>query len=83
MKKAEKIEGSTERGLFRFRKIGDRYLVTNDAGEHIFLEQEDFNLLSGGKLGPGNSNYLDLKAMGAIRDGDVPPMLIEKVKRKN
>jgi len=41
-------------GLFRFKKLGKRYLLTNDLGDFIFLKEKEFNKFNQGKL-MGNS----------------------------
>ncbi|HRY52936.1 MAG TPA: His-Xaa-Ser system radical SAM maturase HxsB [Candidatus Portnoybacteria bacterium] len=37
-------------GFFRFKKIGQRYLLTNDEGGYIFLEEKEFNDFLTGKI---------------------------------
>lgn len=54
--------------FFRFRKIADEYLLTNDFGDHLFLKDGDFNDLMSGKID---------------KDGDVYDQLVENNFIKN
>jgi uncharacterized protein len=71
---------------FRFmRWATDEVLVVNDAGEHLFLDSQDFGDLVGHRLSRDRPSYLDLKARHFLLDGTstVPlDLLATKVRTK-
>lgn len=54
---------------FNFRKIKDRYLITNDLGHYYFLSDTEFNNLLQGQLKPGTKIYEDLSNEFFIYEG--------------
>jgi His-Xaa-Ser system radical SAM maturase HxsB len=56
----------TQRNYFRFRKIGEKYLVTNDHGGWVFLDQEGLKGLLQGKIGEENPLFETLKEKGFL-----------------
>ena len=48
---------------FRFRRLGERVLLTNDAGDHAFLSVPEFQAFLDGGLAP------DAACRPALRDG--------------
>ncbi|MBZ9572763.1 His-Xaa-Ser system radical SAM maturase HxsB [Patescibacteria group bacterium] len=50
----------TKTGFFRFKKIGPKYLLTNDVGDFIFLKDKDFKDFQQGKLKNNNPTYQEL-----------------------
>lgn len=55
-------------GFFRFRRLGKRFLVTNDFGRYCFLGVEDFQKFIAGKLDQSGPLYARLARDGFIRD---------------
>jgi His-Xaa-Ser system radical SAM maturase HxsB len=47
-------------GDFRFKKIGDKFLITGDSGNFVFLSQADFENFISGKLDDESLIYQDL-----------------------
>ena len=48
---------------FRFEKFGeDEYLLTNDVGEYIFLQNEDFHHFVNGALDIHSDLFYDIEA---------------------
>jgi hypothetical protein len=47
-------------GFFRYRKVRDRYILTNEAGEWAVLTPEEFGALAGGKIQIGHPRYQEL-----------------------
>ena len=47
-------------GLLRFRKLGKKYLLANDLGDFIFLEEKEFKDFTQGKLKKNNTIYRKL-----------------------
>lgn len=46
---------------FRFERFNqDEYLLTNEAGEFIFLKNDDFQKLADGRLDPQSDLFFDL-----------------------
>ncbi len=55
---------------FRFERIGDRVLLTNLVGEHLFLGSEEFEQLSSGDLPADSPLVRRLRAKHLIRERD-------------
>ena len=55
-------------GFFRFRKLGKRFLVTNDFGRYCFLDEATFQKFVAGKLDKDSDLYGRLARDGFIRD---------------
>lgn len=53
---------------FYFKKIGKRYLLTNDYGQYLFLNKDKFNHFISNKLKKTDKTYLELKDKGFIRN---------------
>lgn len=53
---------------FRFRKINEKYLLTNDVGDYIFLKQADFELYLQNKIDKKSEVYKVLKDKNFISD---------------
>lgn len=59
----------TKVGFFRFKKLIDHYLLTNDTGEHCFLTPERFNLFLEGKVEKNDVDaFAELQSKGFIRN---------------
>lgn len=70
-------------GFFRYKLIGNKYLITNDFGAHMFLDIGDFRKFVEGTL-PGESPvYAALKEKGYIKDYLDFDALVKKWKRRN
>jgi His-Xaa-Ser system radical SAM maturase HxsB len=54
--------------FFRFKKIKDKYLLTNEVGDFIFLEPADFDKFCQGNLGKESSIYKKLKQKNFIAE---------------
>jgi His-Xaa-Ser system radical SAM maturase HxsB len=52
--------------LFRFRKIKDKYLITNDLGHFAFLTETELIQLTDGSLSPGTPLYKSLSDKGFV-----------------
>lgn len=55
-------------GPFRFRRVADKTLITNDLGRHHLLDEAQFRDFVTGALRPGDALYEALKSDGFIRD---------------
>jgi uncharacterized protein len=53
----------------RFRRLGDQVLVTNDAGDHELLTQEEFKQLATAGLPPSSPTLAALREKGLVEDG--------------
>jgi His-Xaa-Ser system radical SAM maturase HxsB len=54
--------------FFRFKKIDDDYLITNDLGHHLFLSPAEFSSFTKGKVKPDTALYDQLKNQGFLKD---------------
>ncbi len=52
---------------FNFKKIGSRYLLTNDIGQYVFLELEDFKGMLKGELDKSTDVYSELWRKGFLK----------------
>jgi His-Xaa-Ser system radical SAM maturase HxsB len=60
---------------YRFERIGERVLVTNMVGEHLFLSGEDFETLAAGELPEDSPLVRRLRAKHVIREeGERAPL---------
>ncbi|MCG8432184.1 MAG: His-Xaa-Ser system radical SAM maturase HxsB [Candidatus Omnitrophica bacterium] len=48
-------------GFFRHRKVGERYLLTNEAGEHILLGEDEFTAFVEGRIRKESYLYSSLR----------------------
>lgn len=55
-------------GPVLFRRLGGRYLLTNDWGNHYWLEAEDFSKYIGGTLEEETPLWHDLRTRGFLRN---------------
>lgn len=69
-------------GFFRWGTIGERVLLTNDAGDWHFLEPADFRSFLAGGVGPGHAAYEALRGKGFLREGLDLESLAERFRRK-
>jgi len=83
--KPPKIEFNSEKaGFCRFKKIkGNKYLLTNDVGEYIILQPQEFKNFLSGKIKETDSLYPILQEQGLIRDKMNFPALISEHQQKN
>src|SRR5262249_2651119 len=62
---------STTYGLlpFRFERFDeDRYVLTNDVGDHALLRNDEFRCLVEKSLDPNSTTYLNLRARNFVSD---------------
>jgi len=50
--------------------LGDKYLLTNETGNYIFLVENEFANFLAGKITSQDSNYQELKDKLFIKDKD-------------
>lgn len=56
-------------GFFRWGRVGGKVLVTNDAGEWLFLTEAELAELLAGKVTEGHARQQEYQAKGLVRDG--------------
>ncbi len=69
-------------GFLRSGKVGDKVVVTNDAGEWVLLDPEDHRVLLAGDLGPEHPLHEELSSRGFLRPTLDLDALAERVGRK-
>jgi uncharacterized protein len=69
-------------GFFRWGRVGDRVVLTNDAGEWELLEPTDFAALLAGELDPSHPLFARLQAKCFVRDGADLDALAARLRRK-
>lgn len=67
---------------FRFGRVADRNIVTNDAGAWHFLDDEAFADLMGGRIIEGHPQFEALRDKGFLREGFDADAFAERVRRK-
>ncbi len=71
-------------GFFRFKKFDkNTYLLTNDVGKYVFIDEKDFKKFITGKLTKKNKTYQELKDNLFIKDENYQNQLIEGFRQKN
>lgn len=68
--------------FFRFGRIGERIVLTNDAAEFILLDEADFNLLLAGQITPEHPAHAELMEKGFLRQGIDLDKLSDRIRRK-
>lgn len=56
-------------GFFRWGQVAGKVLVTNDAGEWAFLEDDELADLIGGRVGSDHARFEEFQSKGLVRDG--------------
>lgn len=74
----EKSQNS-QTGDFRFKKIGQDYLIVNNTGSWLFLKETDFNTLTKGKITPDHELFPVLNKNGFLEIKD--DLLGEQISR--
>ena len=70
-------------GNFYFKKLGNKYLITNQAGDFSIVTPQVFEKLVSGKIDRKDDEYIELKEKGFIRDRAFRWNIAEKFKSKN
>lgn len=63
------LPGLEQAGHFRFRKVGDVILVTNDTGDYEFLTEPEFQRLLAGTLVADSPRLVSLRDKGFLTGG--------------
>lgn len=75
---------NTEKVAFtRYKKLKDKYLVTNDIGRHAFLKPKDFDNFIEGKLDTKNKTYQELQEKYFIKDDLNTSEMIDIYRQRN
>ena len=69
-------------GYFRYGEIGDRRIITNDAGEYHVLDRAGFDAFLAGEIGEDHAEYEKLQQKGLLRSKFDVDTLADKVRRK-
>jgi His-Xaa-Ser system radical SAM maturase HxsB len=56
-------------GFFRWGRVAGRVLVTTDAGDWAFLDEDEFAALLAGRIADGHPRFAELQRKGMLRDG--------------
>lgn len=56
-------------GFFRWGRVAGRVLVTTDAGDWAFLDEDEFAALLAGRIIHGHPRFAELQRKGFLRDG--------------
>jgi len=71
-------------GPFRLRELNGASLLTNPAGDHVFLEADELERLAAGELSPGDELYERLRERNFIaRELDTDAMIAAVRRRKS
>jgi uncharacterized protein len=69
-------------GFFRYGRVGDRWVITNDVGEWEHLGDAEFDEFLAGRIGPGHERHAALAKKGFLRDGLDVDALADRLRRK-
>ena len=70
-------------GFFRFKKLEDKYLLTNDFGYYIFLTPAQFKKFLGGNFDTKDEIYQELEEKGFIKNSFDLDKLMERYRSRN
>ena len=70
-------------GFFRFKKFKNKYLLTNDIGDYLFLTEKEFKDFLANNLKKDKEPYLSLKKKNFVKNELNLTELIEKYRSKN
>lgn len=59
-----------KKNLFRYRKVGDRHVVTNDHGAHALLDDDQLDRLVHGRVKRGTDLFDELKEKGFLLEDE-------------
>lgn len=68
---------------FRYGRLDDKVLITNEAGEFAFLSPAEFELFAQGKLEQSSTKYSELEEKSFFRSEEATNQLARKYARKN
>lgn len=72
-----------ELGFFRWGRVAEKILITNDAGDWALLSAAEFDDLLAGRVVDGHSCFKDLQGKGFMRDGLDLDALAARVSRRH
>lgn len=76
--------GNKQLGFFRFRQLDDKYLLTNEIGDFVFLSPAEFELLRTGNLDKVSSETMqELTEKDFVHEGELSQRLISEYQQKN
>lgn len=70
-------------GFFRFRRLGQKYIITNDIGDFLFLTKKQFSDFNSGKIETSSNLGRKLDSLDFLEHGDPCDRMIEKCGAKN
>jgi uncharacterized protein len=70
-------------GFFRWGHFAGKVLVTNDAGDWVFLTEAEFSDLLAGRIADGHPRFQELQRKSFLRDGLDLDALAARVARRN
>ncbi len=68
---------------FRWRELDGRVLLTNDAGEHVWLERDEFGDFLAGTLAEDSPAYLNLQKNNFVRQPDSERVVMDKLRQRS
>ena len=70
-------------GFFRFKKVKDKYFLTNDIGDFLFLTKKEFENFLSNNLEKNKEPYLSLKKKNFVKKDLDVTKLIDRYRLKN
>lgn len=70
------------KNLFRYRKVGSKYVVTTDHGTFCFLDEAQLNQLIHGRIKKGTELYQELRTKGFLLDENLVDRVANDYERK-
>lgn len=67
----------------RWREIGGRVLMTNDCGDHLWVDRASFDALMAGRLEPGHALWAALADRNMLHDAAAEARVVERVRRRS
>lgn len=82
-KSSKTVSESGSLGFFRFKKINNSYLITNEVGEFIFLKPAEFDAFSTGKINKKSALFQELRKKNFLGDEQDIEAYAGKYQKKN
>ncbi|NMC71412.1 MAG: His-Xaa-Ser system radical SAM maturase HxsB [Myxococcales bacterium] len=67
----------------RWREVGGRVLLTNDAGDYLWLDRAPFEALAAGTLKPGHPVWAELARSNMLHDPETEARVVERIRRRS
>lgn len=83
MAQKNKQKKTDDPGFFRFKKLGERYLLTNEEGGYCLLSEPDFTDFTAGRLAENSPAYALLARENFLKSRFNPDLAVQKYRSRH